>query len=59
MGLADVPGAAESELVKVKSPIARSAFHLTAGRQLGTIPPRTQAETNTNQPETGKKEETK
>jgi len=31
----------------VNSPIARFAFHLTAGRQWGTIPPRIHANTNT------------
>jgi len=41
---------------KADSPDAVFAFHLTAARQLGTIPPRTQA--NTNPPETGNKEKT-
>jgi hypothetical protein len=41
----------------MNSPIARFAFYLTAGRQWGTIPPRTQANPNTNTPETGKKED--
>jgi hypothetical protein len=39
---------------EANSPDTVFAFHLTAARELGTIPPRTQANTNT--PATGNKE---
>ena len=65
MGFADVPGGAGGGRRKLKnnsgkanSLVAIFAFHLTAVCQLGTIPPRTQANLNTSPPETGNKEET-